>query len=771
MDTPPLVSIVVPTKNEVANIPLLLKRLHCALQNIPAEVIFVDDSSDLTPQVVREESINFPLLSVRLIHRAENQRAGGLSSAVAMGMQAARAEWVCVMDGDLQHPPEVIPVMLRELTQRPVDLMIASRRATNSNASCLGSARTLVSKGLDMLARVIFPGRFRGVSDPLTGFFMLRLKAVKLEDLKLHGFKILLSILVQNPQLRKAEIPFHFNNRHAGQSKASTREVASYLSLLWALRLPNIPFQFIAFALVGVSGLVVNTLVMGLLTALLGMHYLISAAFATVSSTVWNFLLTELFIFNARASVAGRMRRFWLFFMMNNLALLFRAPIIYMLTAWLSVYYLVSNVASMGAVMVLRYFLSDRLIWGKPVLPASSGAVFSLPVPAFQLISKSAVTKREKMPATYFYNLYDILTVVSEVGLPELEPFKVEKVIDQPNILVRVARRQTGPLVEPGEAAPGKRFHYKEIFGRFGFEARVEFGKCITVDASALLSYSPHVLYTNVVEPILRWAFVERGYALVHGATIAFQDRAYIITARTDTGKTTTLLKILSQQRRKTDKLSFISDDMTLLSPQGYVFAYPKPLTISSHTVKAVDADVLTRTEKLALFFQSRIHSRAGRKAAFWLGRTHLPMATINALVQMLVPPPKYMIQRLIPQVKLSPPAKLAGMFVIERGAETRVRLSQEEALQILLTNCEDAYGFPPYHDIKEYLYCRNGDDLRQVEQAIIEQAMSGVSTQLIRNSNMAWWRWIPALIDSDLAGVFTRRPEYNKGILVVETL
>ena len=82
----------------------------------------------------------------------------------------------------------------------------------------------------------------------------------------------------------------------------------------------------------------------------------------------------------------------------------------------------------------------------------------------------------------------------------------------------------------------------------------------VDVIASPSLRYSPHVLYTNVVEPILRWTFVKKGYALVHCATIAFGDDAYMITARTDTGKTTTLLKILSHQRRDSDQAAFLSD-------------------------------------------------------------------------------------------------------------------------------------------------------------------------------------------------------------------
>ena len=83
--------------------------------------------------------------------------------------------------------------------------------------------------------------------------------------------------------------------------------------------------------------------------------------------------------------------------------------------------------------------------------------------------------------------------------------------------------------------------------------------------ATAFLARSPHVLYTNIVEPLLRWTFVEKGFALVHGACLAFGDDAYLVTARTDTGKTTTMLRVLDSQ----PGCSFISDDLTLVSPEG----------------------------------------------------------------------------------------------------------------------------------------------------------------------------------------------------------
>jgi dolichol-phosphate mannosyltransferase len=197
---------------------------------------------------------------------------------------------------------------------------------------------------------------------------------------------------------------------------------------------------------------------------------------------------------------------------------------------------------------------------------------------------------------------------------------------------------------------------------------------------------------------------VKRGYALVHGATIAFGKEAFIITARTDTGKTTTLLKILSHQRRNSDQAAFLSDDMTIVSPDGTAFTYPKPLTISAHTLSAINADTLKFKEKLSLPLQSRIHSRTGRKVASFINNTLLPAATINMMLQMVVPPPKYFVNKLLPSVKLKQNADFAGMFIIERGGDDTTSISNDKALEILLSNCEDAYGFPPYNDLKDFL-------------------------------------------------------------------
>ncbi len=78
------------------------------------------------------------------------------------------------MDGDLQHPPEMVPVLLETAIEKQADLVVATRRSDGSQVSGLSVARNLISRGLDLVARLFFMRRLHGVSDPLTGFFLVR---------------------------------------------------------------------------------------------------------------------------------------------------------------------------------------------------------------------------------------------------------------------------------------------------------------------------------------------------------------------------------------------------------------------------------------------------------------------------------------------------------------------------------------------------------------------------------------------------------------------
>ena len=695
----PLLSIVVPTKNECDNVGGLVERLEAVLPTVAMEIIFVDASTDATPDLIAELALRCTH-DVVLLRQVPDRRASGLGGAVVQGLRAARAPWVCVMDADLQHPPEMIAALVEEAESRDLDLVVASRYCDGASPSGLGWARAMASRSTTSVARLLFPRRLRNVTDPMSGFFLVRRDAIRLDTLRPRGFKILLELLIRHPALRCAEVSFTFGERRAGRSKATIREGLRYLALLTRLR-------FARFGAVGASGLVVNTVLLAALTDVVGLFYVVSAVIATQGSTLWNFCLTELWVFSDRDHKRGFGARLALFFLMNNAALAVRGPLLVLLTSGLGIHYVVSNILSLLGLTLVRFALADTWIWAK-------------------------AAPRELDSRSRSYDIHGIVTVLSDARLPELERFRVGGLIGEPDIRVRI-----GPVATKGS---GLRYH--EGPGGLGFAVAIDLGDRVEATASPLLRRSPHVLYTNVVEPILRWTFAARGYALVHAACLAAGEDAFLVTARTDTGKTTTSLRILDRH-----PYSFLSDDLTLISPHGWVLTYPKPLTISRHTLKAVKTPLLSRRERIGLIVQSRLHSRSGRRLALILARTHLPAATINAIVQMIVPPPKYHVERLVPGVELVPEARLAGMVVIQHGVEGAAHLDEPEALETLMRNCEDAYGFPPYPAIEESLRSQNGRDLKQVERTIVASALSGVPAAVLRSETMDWWRRVPALV------------------------
>src|SRR5438105_1230411 len=98
-------SVVVPTRNEHANVVPLLESLRNALRGLRVEVIFVDDSDDDTPEVIKDaaRTMSSSLFHIKLEHRlAGDARAGGLATAVVHGMNRTQAEYVAVIDADLQ---------------------------------------------------------------------------------------------------------------------------------------------------------------------------------------------------------------------------------------------------------------------------------------------------------------------------------------------------------------------------------------------------------------------------------------------------------------------------------------------------------------------------------------------------------------------------------------------------------------------------------------------------------------------------------------------
>jgi dolichol-phosphate mannosyltransferase len=470
--------------------------------------------------------------------------------------------------------------------------------------------------------------------------------------------------------------------------------------------------RFVGFALVGASGLAVNQIALWALTEKVGIYYLLSAILATQVSTVWNFALVERWVFVG--GTEGRLRRFGLFALMNNLWLLLRTPFLFLLTDVVGINYLLSNMLVLGAMTLVRFGIADRVIW------ADRGG--------------DGVT----VPGSWAYDIHGIVGIVSETPLPELARFEVPLLLDQPDIEVTVSNKGFGGLRRRVLVREDRGIvTYVEHLGRFGFAAKIDVDSLARIQVSKLLKRSPHVAYTNVVEPVVRWTLVHKGYILAHAACLQIDGHGVLITARTDTGKTTTCLKSIKEQGS-----GFLSDDMVIIDPSGWAMSYPKPLTISSHTLHAVKGAPLALRTRAWLQIQGRIHSRFGRSVGLAIGNVNLPVATMSALVQMIVPPPKFHVDELIPGTELVSSLELDRLVVIERGEALARELDTISSYDTLSANTEDAYGFPPYPRIGHALAKGRSDREQEIRRLVVD----GLDAVLLRTPDRAWFELLPQL-------------------------
>lgn len=215
-----LLSIILPTYNEQSNITPLITSLSKSFQGVKYEIIFVDDNSpDNTARTIR----SLPGFNkiIKLIQRAGKL---GLASAVSEGVEAAKGEWILVMDGDLSHPPEVARKMF-DLKEK-FDLVIASRNVHGSGNHTFSTHRNFISKGAEFLCRPFVGNK---TTDPMSGFFLIQKDIFNKTKIRVKGYKILLNLLYDNPKLKIKDIPYTFAARHSGKTKLNSMEVINYI--------------------------------------------------------------------------------------------------------------------------------------------------------------------------------------------------------------------------------------------------------------------------------------------------------------------------------------------------------------------------------------------------------------------------------------------------------------------------------------------------------------------------------------------------------------
>ena len=478
------------------------------------------------------------------------------------------------------------------------------------------------------------------------------------------------------------------------------------------------------FAVVGIIGIGVNSLALWAFTELTPVDLAVAAVLASLVSTFNNFVLTELFVFRHRESRHTLVVRYLVFSAVNFATLLVRIPVLLILTNVLGIHYLISNLVAIGITFAIRYLISDSWIW-------------------------AGRDHRDQVAVGgwYHYDIHGLAKIRSRTNLPELDVFNVRTPVEADIV---VERRWMGgaPRLHARASVDGSRIVYREHLGALGAAFDISLDGPIRIDANWLLHWSHHVLYTNMVEPVLRFYLASQGYVLLHSAAVDGDRGALIMSAQTDTGKTSTVLRLLTQRR-----WGFIADDMAIVRPDGVLLSYAKPMTLSSHTMSAVNEDGLPTVDRIMLAIRSRVHSKSGRTAGHALGRMNVPIVTTNAWVQIWVPPPKYHIQSLL-DCDMVDEAPIDGVVLMERGDPLLEEPTLDFTVARLLENTEDAYTFPPFSAISP-LFRFGGlglDELRERERAILAEALSAPSPaawrRRLRVTGHSWSRDIPALAE-----------------------
>ena len=290
MSSGPELSIVIPTFNERENVPVLIERLAQTLGAVNWEAVFVDDDSpDGTAAYLR--ALAATDTRIRCLRRVGRR---GLSGACIEGMLAASAPVVAVMDADLQHDETLLPAMLTKIGTG-ADLVVGTRYAGGGAAGDGFSAlRQRASRFATGLARTLLNVT---ISDPMSGFFMLRRQIVEdvAPKLSTQGFKILLDLVASSPPgLKIVELPFTFRERHAGASKLDSLVALDYLGLLAAKTFGDwFSVRFAMFLLVGATGLAVHMFSLLTLIGTGQVDFDPAQIAATYIAMVWNFFLNN----------------------------------------------------------------------------------------------------------------------------------------------------------------------------------------------------------------------------------------------------------------------------------------------------------------------------------------------------------------------------------------------------------------------------------------------------------------------------------------------
>lgn len=362
-----MISLVVPTYNEQSNVEPLLQRAGAALAATGEEfeIIIVDDAgSDGTADEVRRLAAdNRPWL--RLLVR-ETER--DLSTAVVAGWRISHGDILGCMDADLQHPPELLPKLLAELRKSGAEIVVGSRHVPGGGVSDWSFGRRFISWTATFMATAILPGTLGTVSDPMSGFFLVRRSVLAHAALNPVGYKILLEVLANGDYTRVAEVPFVFEEREKGGSKMNASTGFKYLAHLLRISFESgEAARILKYGLVGLSGAVVNVLALYLLVRWLGWTAPTAALAGAVLAMINNFIWNDRFTFHETSQAypgwTQALGRFVSFAAFSGTGLVLNVCVIWALNALGGVRLAWSAVAGVGVAGAWNFLFNSNVTW------------------------------------------------------------------------------------------------------------------------------------------------------------------------------------------------------------------------------------------------------------------------------------------------------------------------------------------------------------------------------------------------------------------------
>ncbi|MHB8075003.1 glycosyltransferase [Desulfosporosinus fructosivorans] len=352
-----LLSIVVPTFNEGRNVEKLVDEIDRVLSTFLYEIVFVDDSTDSTPEILKGLTLLNP--HIQFEHR-EHER--GLATAVVRGFQLAHGKVITVMDADLQHPPELLIEMFRAI-ESGADIVIPSRFISGGSDGGLNIFRKVVSATARHIGKTMIRS-LRPISDPTSGFFMFRYQVIEQATLKPIGWKILIEIIVRGRYQKVIEIPYKFQAREVGKSKMSIKEQWNYLVHLIRL-VKDVPEdrRFYIFAIVGFSGVLVNQSLYMLLVSF-AFNVSLAGAISAITAMLTNFYLNNRFTWSDAETENIRFT-FMKFVATSLVGIVIDISVLTILFNVFHINYLLANLVGIVFGMAWNYLINKKWTWRK----------------------------------------------------------------------------------------------------------------------------------------------------------------------------------------------------------------------------------------------------------------------------------------------------------------------------------------------------------------------------------------------------------------------